>query len=287
MNNLEYIFPPKELLNNEKLDEKKYYKLSKLITKKDMKEKLLIPIGIDEKKSTYYIDLKNISGMFICGETGSGKSVFLDSIITTLLLKNTANELNLLLINPSKIEFMQYDGLPHLLTNLLYEKTDVINKLKDIIKIINQRQNKLIETKQKNIENYNNDNNEKMSHIIILIDESTDIMKEDTVTEVLEEILKNGKNVGVHLILSTSAYLKNEFNKKTIDLFDYIVSFDLATKEQASFINLKNADLLSVSGEVMIKSNSNIDKIQAPYVSTEEISNIVKFIIENNKAKKL
>lgn len=280
--NKEYIYPTKDLLNNNEFDDKKYYNLNKLLLKKDANDKLIIPIGIDENKSKYYIDLKDSKGIFIGGETGSGKSVLLDSLLVTLLFKNSPDDLKLLLIDPNKVELMQYKSLPHLITDVVYETNEAIKKLNEIVKEIDKRKDSLVSLKCKNIDKYNEISEDKMKHIIILIDEAFSIMEHSGSKEILEEILRNGYLVGVHLILATNSYFAKNFDKEFISLFDNVLSLDLASSEQANFINLKGSNLLTVTGEIMLKEGRSLKRLQAPYISTEEINKVVDFIITNN-----
>ena len=281
----EYIFPSKDLLNEtiKNSEDDRYYPLSKILLKKELNDKLIVPVGVIEVSEKYYLDLKDMSGMFICGETGSGKSVFIDSIITTLLLKNTPSELQFLFIDPNMVELNEYDGIPHLLKNTVSNSEISLRELNNILDIINYRRDIFVENKVTNIESYNENNEEKMSHIIIVIDESSDIMRINESIEVLEKILDEGYRFGIHLILATSSYLKKDFSKEFINLFTYVLSFDLASNDQAEFINLRNSNWLKVTGEAIVKENGIITKIQTPYISTEEIKKVVSFIIKNNK----
>ena len=129
-----YVFPSKELLevSTDELEEKRYYNLSKLLLKKDADDNLYIPLGITDDKERYYVDLKEISGMFISGETGSGKSVFLNSIIISLLFKNTPSDINFIFIDLNKVELNQYERIPHLLTNVFYDKKQSIDILTNV-----------------------------------------------------------------------------------------------------------------------------------------------------------
>lgn len=283
--NKEYKFPSKELLNDTIIncENDRYYPLSKILLKKELNDKLIIPIGIIEKKEKYYLDLKDMSGMFICGETGSGKSVFIDSIITTLLLKNNKDELKFLFIDPNKIELNEYNGIPHLLKDTISDPIISLEELNNILNIINYRRDEFVREKVTNIDAYNSLSIEKMSHIIIVIDESSDIMRINKSIDILKKILDDGYRFGIHLILATSSYLKKDFSKEFLDLFTYILSFDLSSNDQAEFINLRNSNWLKVSGEAIIKDAGIITKIQTPYVSTEEIKRVVSFIIKNNK----
>lgn len=281
----EYIFPSKDLLNDEikNKEDDRYYPLSKVLLKKELNDKLIIPIGVMDKKEKYYLDLKEATGLFICGETGSGKSVFIDSIITTLLLKNSSEELNFLFIDPNRVELNEYDGIPHLLKNTIFDAKIAVEELNNILSIMNYRRCLFVDSKVTNINSYNDNSEEKLPHIIIVIDESSDIMRINDSLDILEKILDEGYRFGIHLILATSSYLKNDFSKEFISLFTYVLSFDLSGSDQAEFINLRNSNWLKVTGEAIVKENGIISKIQTPYISTEEIKRVVDFIIKNNE----
>lgn len=282
--NKEYVYPPKELLDKDNIDlETKYYHLSKNLLKKDLNDKLIIPIGIDENKKRYYVDLKNGSGLFIGGETGSGKSMLLDSIIITLLFKNSPEDLKFVLMNPSRVELNYYNDLPHMFCHVIYSPTAAIDNLKVIIKEINARLDIFHTVGSKTLDIYNNRGEAHLPHILIIIDESNDIMEQEESKKLIKQILDRGHYAGIHLILATSSYFAKDFDQSIISRFSYVSSFDLASKEQAQFINLKGADLLMVAGEAMIKTNGSVEKIQTPYVTEDEINRVIDFIIRNNK----
>lgn len=276
---MDYKFPTKDLLYvDEKFDDKRYYSLAKLLLKKDIKNNLIIPIGITDNNEKYYIDLNDVSGIFIGGETGSGKSVFLNSLIISLLFKNTPKDISFIFIDLNKVELNQYENIPHLLTNVFYDKDKAINVLNNIITLKEKRIELLTINGYKDINSYNDNHEEKLPHIFIVIDEAIDLLKEEKVLENLKVILNNCKNLGIHLILSTNAYLEESVDKELLSLFSYILSFDLASKEQAKFINIKDSNLLRVMGEAYIKTTGSIDKIQTPYISDEDIKRVVEFI---------
>ena len=108
---MNYIYPNKQILekrSSELGNAERYYSLSKMIFERDFKEKLLFPLGIDNEKEKYYINLIDKSGLFISGETGSGKSIFLNDIVISLLLKNSPEELQLVFVDPRNVEFNNY-----------------------------------------------------------------------------------------------------------------------------------------------------------------------------------
>lgn len=278
---MKYILPSKDLLEKEsiELNNKKYYNLSKLVYHKDFKDNFVVPIGIDENDEKYYLDLKQVSGMLISGETGSGKSVFLHSIIISLLLKNSPNDLKFIIADRRKVELNNYKHLPHLLKNI-----NEFDNLDTIVDIINQRKEIFIEKRFTSIDTYNEQNDEKLPRIMIIIDEMAELLNFEGVKNNLYEILSDGYKYGINIIIATSSYLKDYYDDKLIDLFSYILTFDLASKEQAKFIKIDNAHLLNVQGDALIKChNDKIVNLQTPYVSLKDIENVVNFINNNFK----
>lgn len=283
---MEYILPEKELLEKNSLEiqnDKKYYNLSKLIYKKNNDRKLLFPIGIDQDKEKYYIDLYDKTSMFIVGETGSGKSVFLNSIIISLLMKNKPSDLQFIFIDPRNVELSSYNNIPHLYRHSISSIDESINALKYIMDIMEGRKKIFNDKKVEDIEKYNEISYEKLPQIILIIDEAMDILCSEKTENMINRLLPDGYKFGIHLIISTSSYIKNGFALSSMKLFDYIITFDLASKEQANFIKIHNANLLSVYGEALVKCNGNkIIDIQTPYVSEHDIKEVTDFIKNQN-----
>ena len=227
------------------------------------------------------MDLKHVSGIFIEGETGSGKSVFIDSIIISLLLKNTPDELRLLCIDPKIVELKAYEELPHLMSYVISDFKKGKVWLTGISNLIKEREDILEAKNIKEIDSLNT--GEKLPHVIVFIDESFDLINEEETKQVLKEILKKGDKLGVHLIMATNSYLKNGYDKSLLKLFPYVFTFDLSSKEQSKLINIEGADLLTVYGEAFVNiRNEDVVRVQTPYTSEKDIKEVIKFIKENN-----
>lgn len=298
--NKEYVMPSKDLLikNSERDDlDDRYYRLSKLLFKKDLNDKLLVPIGIDDKKEKYFVNLNDISLMLIGGETGSGKSVLIDSIIISLLLKNSPDDLRFIFIDPKKIELFEYDGIPHMvdsgfdtdeLSHIIdngFDTEDWKRKIVLIKEMIDKRIELLSGVRVSNIRKYNDISNDKLAQVVIVIEEAYDMIHDKEFIELVRCIGSVGVNIGVHLIMSTNMCVKSEFDKELFSLFGYVLTFDLSNSEQSRYMNLKGAEFLKVCGEAMIKvRGKGVVRIQAPYISDKEIKNVVEFIKNENDA---
>ncbi len=272
-----YILPTKELLlKTEELFDKNsdYFSLSKMIFKKDLTKKLTVPLGIDNNNEKYYIDMEKVSALLICGTTGSGKSIFLDNLIITLLLKNNPDELRFMFFDPKLVELGEYDGIPHLMVDT--DKEYDIDKLNFTLKLLKDRKKLL---NGKSILEHNKNNENKLSQIFIIIDESIDIMKYENINKIINEIINNGVSLGIHLVLATNSYIQAQFSSKMINKFPYIISYDLTDKNQSSYLNIEGSDLLEEKGSVLVRCRDNeLVKLQTPYISDEEIKRIVDFI---------
>lgn len=279
-----YKLPDKTLLEetNPELDNKKYYSLAKITFKKDLDNKLLFPIG-QNSDDKYYVDLEEKSSMLIIGETGSGKSVYLHSIIISLLLKNTPNELKFVFIDPRGVEFKVYENIPHLLTKPISSKADSLWELDKIKKELDKRRELFIASEVKNIKSYNEKVEDKLPRIMVMVDEAIDIIEDKDFEDNLLELITDGSRYGIHIIIATSSYLRKRLSTFFLRSFNYILSFDLASPELADYVKISGADLLTVYGEALVRysGNKTLD-LQTPYVSDNDINNIVNFI---NKQK--
>lgn len=277
---MSYILPDKNLLEDkskeiENLD--KYYNLSKLIYKKDIKDKLVVPVGVDDENK-YYMDFKTIPSIFVTGETGSGKSMFLNDIIISLLLKNNPDELKFLFIDPKKIEFLEYANLPHTINHISDKNESLIN-LKVIFEEMQRRRYAFVECGVNDINEYNETAKNYLPQIIVIIDEALDLIEYEGFEGLMLNLINESYKYGIHTVMSTSTYYKGRLSDKFASNFKYILSFDLAVKEQAKFIKLKGADLLTVNGEALVRCpKEGIIDIQVPYVSDKDIKNVIKFI---------
>ncbi len=256
---------------------KNEYSIKELCNIKYRNKKLVVPLGYASKKKLLYIDLGKMSGLFIAGATGTGKSIFIDDLIVGLMYKNKPSDVQFIMLDPKKMELGEYNGIG----NLIGKKSQSnalkgYNLLLDILKLLDFRVNVLRITNHRTISGYNRDELDKWPHIFIVIDEGCDIIKMKDAYTVFSKILEFGKCVGVHLIFATNSYLKDYANSNFLDKFKFRMTFDLASLEQAELIDIEGSSWLKGEGMALIKTpNGKICKFQAPYVTDEEIKKIV------------
>ncbi|MGZ3641294.1 MAG: DNA translocase FtsK 4TM domain-containing protein [Candidatus Limnocylindrales bacterium] len=171
--------------------------------------KLTFALGRDVSGKAYAVDLAKMPHLLIAGATGSGKSVCVNALITSLLMRATPAEVRLVLVDLKRVELAAYDGLPHLLTNVIVEAQEAKSALHWAVSQMEYRYKRLAEKAERNIAAYNVSPRvspeERLPYIVIVIDELADlIMREGRkVEDPVVKIAQKARAVGIHLVLAT------------------------------------------------------------------------------------
>ncbi len=163
-------------------------------------------IGKDISGSPVIADLDRMPHLLVAGQTGSGKSVMINTILTSLLYRNSPADLKLILVDPKQVELKPYDEIPHLLTPVITEPEKCISALKWAVAEMERRYSALAEVNKRNIGEYNNLKKEEgMPYIVIVIDELADLMMMAArdVEALIVRIAQKARAVGIHLVLAT------------------------------------------------------------------------------------
>ena len=250
------------------------YTIKELCEMEFTEKKLAVPIGYVGKKKLKFIDFKDTSGLFIAGTTGTGKSILIDDIVVALMHKNKPSEVRFIMLDPKKMELVEYNGIKYLIGKSESKSRKGINYLISLLKLLEARVHTLVKTGHRTISGYNCDEKEKWPHVFVIVDEGCDIIKMQGAIEAFSRILEYGEFVGIHLIYATNAYLKG--HEDFIELFKYRISFDLASVEQAELIDIKDSSWQKGEGNAIVKeSNGKTHKIHTPHVSDDEINEVV------------
>ena len=173
---------------------------------KNASSKISIPLGMDVAGSPKVADIAKMPHVLIAGQTGSGKSVCVNSWICTMLFRASPDELKLIMVDPKRVELTPYNGIPHLLTPVIVEPEKVVSALKWAVTEMETRYKKFTEVGAKNIEGYNNlAGFQTMPYIVIIIDELAEIMlySPAEVEDNVCRIAQMARAVGIHLVLAT------------------------------------------------------------------------------------
>lgn len=258
-----------------------------------------IPLGKDVRGNSAFTDLETMPHLLVAGATGSGKTIFLNSLILSLLWRNSPQNLRLALVDPKRVEFSPYAFLPHLLCEPIIQSQKVVPLLKWLIKEMEDRFNLLHNAKQRDIKSYNefveaqntkgeNTEFEKLPYIVLIIDELADIMasKGKEIEAYIVRLAQMSRAVGIHLILATQrpsvevltglikANITSRIAFQVASQIDSRTVLDAAGAEKL----LGGGDMLFLSGEI-----GKPRRYQGVFVSSQEIKKVVNFIEKNQE----
>ncbi len=169
-------------------------------------EPLGFAIGKDIAGDAVVGELNKMPHLLIAGQTGSGKSVMINTLLTSLLYRNSPSDMRLILVDPKQVEMAPYEDIPHLLTPIITEPEKCISALKWAVNEMERRYSLLAEQKLRDIKTFNQKNTEEaMPYVVIVIDELADLMMVAArdVEALIVRLAQKARAVGIHLVLAT------------------------------------------------------------------------------------
>lgn len=253
------------------------------------KPKFMLPlaIGRDVSGEAIYAGLDKMPHLLIAGQTGSGKSVTMHSIILSLLYRYGPELLRLIMVDPKRVELPLYDGIPHLLKPVITENKKVPPILKQLVMEMDQRYARLSEAKVRDIISFNEwaSKNEQaiMPYIVVVIDEMADLMKTygKEVEPAIVRLAQMARAVGIHLVLATqrpevsvlTGLIKANINARIAMRVANQLNSRIILDANGAEVLLGNGDMLFVGSD-----SAQPKRLQGPFVATHEIEAVVKFI---------
>ncbi len=255
------------------------------------KSKLTVALGKDITGNIITADIAKMPHGLIAGATGSGKSVCTNSIIISLLYKNSPDELKLLLIDPKTVEFEPYNGIPHLMVPVVTDPRKAAGALGWAVGEMEKRYRMLSDRKVRNIDEYNQvveglvdePEVEKMPYIVIMIDEFADLMQTASkeVEDHIARLAAKARAAGIHMILATQ--------RPSVDVITGVIKANIPTRialttssqiDSRTIIDQAGAEKLLGRGDMLFNpvGTSKPARVQGCFVSNEEISAVVNFI---------
>ncbi|TFH39953.1 MAG: DNA translocase FtsK, partial [Chrysiogenales bacterium] len=249
---------------------------------------LVVALGKDILGNPVMLDLKRQPHLLIAGATGAGKSVCVNSIITSLIYNYEPNYLRFILIDPKMVELQLYNGLPHLLTPVIVDPATAPMVLKWAMQEMQRRYCLLSDMNTRDIERYNEKivhkkiGLEKMPYIVIIIDEMADLMMTSKEVEgYITRIAQKARAVGIHLVVATQRPSVDIITGIIKANFPARIAFQVAQKNDSrTIIDQNGAEKLLGRGDMLYQSptGSYPVRVQGGYISEEEIEKIASHL---------
>ncbi len=262
-------------------------RLSSILMSREWQEQngtLSFAIGKDISGTPIVTDLAKMPHILVAGQTGSGKSVMINSIITSLLYRNSPSDLKLILVDPKQVELKPYDDIPHLLTPVITEPEKCISALKWAVAEMERRYHALAEVSKRNIAEYNNLKKEEgMPYIVIVIDELADLMMMAArdVEALVVRIAQKARAVGIHLVLATQ--------RPSVDVITGLikanvparVAFTTASQvDSRTIIDQVGAEKLLGQGDMLLQTAEmpKPKRVQGAFIGDDETVKVMDFL---------
>ena len=263
--------------------------------------KLLSVLGRDIMGEPRWMEINKTPHLLVAGSTGSGKSVCINSILASILMRTKPDEVKLVLVDPKKVELSIYNGVPHLMTPVVTDPKKANIVLKKIVSEMENRYDVFEESKTKNITSYNkyiDKKNEKLSddeklkhmpYIVVIIDELADLMlvAAKEVEDSIMRITQMARAAGIHLIVATQ--------RPSTDVITGVVKANIPSRisfavssgiDSRTILDMTGAEKLLGKGDMLyLPQGENVPvRIQGTFISEEETKDIVDFVCNQQKA---
>ncbi|MDB2564999.1 DNA translocase FtsK [Alphaproteobacteria bacterium] len=249
---------------------------------KDTTHKIPICIGKDISGNIEVIDLSKTPHLLVAGTTGSGKSVFINTLLTSILYKFSPEDLRLILIDPKMLELSVYNDIAHLLTPVVTEPKKAIIALKWVCKEMERRYSLMNEENTRSLEGYNQKSLEKLPFIIVFIDEMADLMMTagKEVEHYVQRLAQMARACGIHLVMATQRPSVDIITGSIKANFPSRISFQVASKyDSRTVLGEIGAEQLLGNGDMLMSKNgASLVRYQSAFISDNEVNKLIKEI---------
>ena len=271
------------------------------IPQNKVNNKLLVALGKNIMGKPRFCEINKTPHLLVAGSTGSGKSVCINCIIASILMRAKPDEVKLVLIDPKKVELSMYNGIPHLLMPVVTDSKKASVALQKMVDEMERRYDELEEKNVRNIDGYNEwvekenkvrseeDKIAKMPYIVVIVDELADLMvvagKE--VEDSILRITQKARAAGIHLIVATQ--------RPSTDVITGVVKANIPSRisfavssgiDSRTILDTVGAEKLIGKGDMLFlpMGESSPERIQGAYVSDEELESLVDHAVKQQKA---
>ncbi|WP_374058325.1 DNA translocase FtsK [Thermaerobacillus caldiproteolyticus] len=262
--------------------------------------KLLIGLGRDISGEAVVAELNKMPHLLVAGATGSGKSVCINGIITSLLMRTKPHEVKMMMIDPKMVELSVYNGIPHLLAPVVTDPKKASQALKKVVSEMERRYELFSHTGTRNIEGYNeyiqrhNQQSDAkqplLPYIVVIVDELADLMMvaSSDVEDSITRLAQMARAAGIHLIIATQ--------RPSVDVITGVIKANIPSRiafsvssqtDSRTILDMGGAEKLLGRGDMLFlpMGASKPIRVQGAFVSDEEVEEVVKFVISQQKAQ--
>ncbi len=254
---------------------------------------LTVALGRNVSGSPVFTDITDGPHLLVAGATGTGKTIFLNNLILSLLYKCTPDQLRMIMVDPKRVEFQHYNDIPHLLCPVIYDANKTINALQWLTHEMERRFEVFSEVPARNIGTYNSNKNIiasglQLPYIVFVVDELADLMaaKGREIEAGVVRLAQMARATGIHLVLATQ--------RPSVEVITGLIKANVPTRitfqvssqvDSRTVIDTSGAEKLLGSGDMLFLSSKSakIGRIQGPYVSEKEVKKVSDFISDQAK----
>ena len=258
---------------------------------RDPGTEFLIPFGKDINGKFIQGDLKDFPHLLVCGTTGSGKSVFMHSLLMTLIMRNNLDTLKLVIIDPKRVEFNKYKNIPFLLCNPINAADEACLVLNELCKVMEERYDLFDETGVENLKQYNKylvDHGKRtLPRIVVLVDEYADLVGENKHLQApVQRLAQKARAAGIHLVVATQ--------RPSVNVITGVIKSNIPTRvallcssvnDSTVILSQGGAEKLLGNGDMLVMSpllsKNGLTRVQGSYVDNAEIKNVCDYLRNN------
>ena len=253
----------------------------------DFEHPLKVALGIDIDGQNIYVDIRSMPHGLIAGATNSGKSVCVNTVLISLLLKNSPEDLRLILIDPKMVELAAYNGIPHLVTPVITDVKMAAAALNWAVNEMERRYQTFANNKARDISSFNDrvkrglTDDEKMPFIVIVIDELADLMMASPhdVEDSIQRITQKARAAGIHLIVATQRPTTDVVKGTIKSNIPVRIAFKVASFiDSTTILDYSGAENLLGKGDMLLKRTDRAHRLQGAFIPDDEIYAVTEFI---------
>lgn len=258
-----------------------YEKDKQQFNESEVKE-IIVPIGIRTDGESFFQNISEIPHLLVCGVSGSGKTSFIQTVITYLAINYRSEEVNFLIYDSKYVDYSMFNTLPHIVMPVIKDDKKAIDVISQLSVECNWRLKQLTNRSVRDIFSYNKrcdiTAKERLPHLFVVLDDFSSMRLDVETTDLLKNILSIGRAVGIHFIFVTSAVSPSKILVK--DILTYVpgrICFCVSNGIDSKLVVDKTgAENLSIPGELIFKWRNNFVKCQGMYTTYEDIQKTIK-----------